>query len=76
MSNIQLATSISKTTKNKLDRFLQKKGYRMNRFLEDAILARIEDEIEGRILSDAIDEAKEFEILAQLKTRLKKMGKL
>lgn len=76
MSNIQLATSISKTTKNKLDRFLQQKGYRMNRFLEDAILARIEDEIEGRILSDAIDEAKEFETLTQLKTRLKKMGKL
>ena len=72
----QIATNIDKKVKKRLEDFCRQMGYRMNKFIEDAIVARIEDEMECRALTDAIRNASEFETLQELKKRLKKAGRI
>ena len=48
----------------------------MNKFIEEAILAKLEDEQDSRDLTAAIRNASEFESLDELKARLKKAKKI
>ena len=43
MSVKQLATKIDKRVKEALDNFCKARGYKINRFIEDAILDKIEE---------------------------------
>ena len=70
----QLATKIDKNIKDALDAFCEEKGLKINRFLEDAILDKIE---EYEDLSDLRKlRAESFRSFDDVLKDLKKSGKL
>ncbi len=74
MAAKQLATKIDENIKNALDDFCETRGLKINRFLEEAILDKIE---EYEDLSDLRELRKEsFKPLEDIIKDLKKSGKL
>jgi hypothetical protein len=70
----QLATKIDENIKDALDSFCEEKGLKINRFLEDAILDKLE---EYEDISDLKKLRKEtFRPLDQILKELKSSGKL
>ncbi len=55
-TTVSFSTTLSKPTKELLERFCQKRGIRINHFVENAILDTLED-----IMDCEIIEAREFE---------------
>lgn len=74
MAAKQLATKIDENIKDALDAFCEEKGIKINRFLEDAILDKIE---EYEDLSDLRKlRAESFRSFDDVLKDLKKSGKL
>lgn len=74
MAAKQLATKIDETIKDALDAFCEENGLKINRFLEDAILDKIE---EYEDLSDLRKlRAESFRSFDDVLKDLKKSGKL
>ena len=74
MAAKQLATKIDENIKDALDAFCEEKGLKINRFLEDAILDKIE---EYEDLSDLRKlRAESFRSFDDVLKDLKKSGKL
>lgn len=70
----QLATKIDENIKNALDAFCEKKGLKLNRFLEDAIIDKLE---EYEDVSDLRKLRKEsFKPFDEVLKELKASGKL
>lgn len=76
MATSQLATTIDTTVKRRLEKYCGKIGKKMNKFLEEAILLKLEDDMESQALTDAIRGAGEFETLSELKGRLRRLRKI
>ena len=53
-----ISSTLSKETKQLLDTYCKKRGVRLNHFLEEAILEKLEDEMDSQIISE-----REFEKL-------------
>jgi hypothetical protein len=49
---VNLSTTLTKPTKDLLDRFCQKRGLRMNHLIERAILELLEDEMDKEIIEE------------------------
>ncbi len=59
---VSFSTTLSRATKEVLERFCRKRGLRMNHFVEEAILERLEDEMDREII-----DARELEEIVEWK---------
>ena len=59
---VSFSTTLSKETKSLLDRYCKKTGIRINHFLEQAILEKLEDEMDVQLI-----EQRQFEELVPWK---------
>ena len=70
----QLATKIDERVKDALDNFCEERGYKINRFVEDAILDKLEEFEDISDLRKLRNESfKDFNVVL---SELKKSGKL
>lgn len=61
-AQIAFSTTLSPATKNVLERFCKQRGIRQNHFVEQAILEKLEDEMDMEIINQ-----REFEDLVKWK---------
>ena len=55
-SMVSFSTTLSKETKNLLERYCEKKGVRMNHLVESAILEWIEDDMDTELIQARLQE--------------------
>ncbi|MCB9091309.1 MAG: hypothetical protein H6621_10285 [Halobacteriovoraceae bacterium] len=70
----QLATKIDARVKDALDDFCEERGYKINRFVEDAILDKLEEFEDISDLRKLRNES--FRDFSEVLSELKKSGKL
>lgn len=51
-----LSITLSQTTKSLLARFCKKRGIKINHFLEEAVLEKLEDEMDAEIIESRLHE--------------------
>lgn len=74
MKSKQLATKIDSSVKDALDSICEERGIKMNRFIEDAILDKLEEMEDIEDLRKLRQET--FRPLSEIMNELKKNGKI
>ncbi|MBN1113979.1 MAG: hypothetical protein JXA66_01425 [Oligoflexia bacterium] len=63
--NVNFSTTLSKETRELLDRFCKRRGIKLNHFVEKAIIAALEDEMDIELIEEReLEETVEWKKIA------------